>query len=179
MDWLRVPGVRRDSLWLYMSAAVVGLAGLIKLRQGALDHVLSETHCYQSVRTNHDAGPRAVNCFSVSPSGTFSDVFEADAGSDLARGAHPGHVIPGLWDGHGHLLQYGEFLNSVDLFGASSIDEALARVREYAERNPGAGSRGEWLRGVGWDQMTLGKTPLAVRWEEPLPGTPVLLPPNT
>ena len=166
MNWLRIQGVRRDSLWLYTSATIIGLAGWIKFRQGAVDYLYSETHCYQSVRTNHDARPH-VNCFSVSPSGTFSDVFQADADSDLARRADSGHVIPGLWDGHGHLLQYGEFLNSVDLFGARSMDEATARIKEYAARNPEAGSRSEWLRGVGWDQMTLGKTPLAVRETRP------------
>ncbi|EMR61793.1 putative amidohydrolase 3 protein [Eutypa lata UCREL1] len=160
MDWLRIPGVRRDRLWLYPSVAVVGLAGLIKLREGALNYFYSETHCYQSVLTNHAAQPY-VNCFSVSPTGAFSDVFQADADSDLARNADLGYAMPGLWDGHGHLLQYGEFLNSVDLFGARSMDEARSRVREYLDRNPQAGSREEWLRGVGWDQMVLGQTPTA------------------
>ncbi len=165
MDWLRIPGVRRDTLWLYSPAAVLGLAGLVKLLgQGALDdHLYSETHCYQSVRTNQAAQPH-VNCFSVSPAGAFSDVFRAEADSDLARGADPGYAVPGLWDGHGHLLQYGEFLNSVDLFGASSMDEARSRLREYVgSSNPGAGTPEEWLRGVGWDQMVLGRTPTAVR----------------
>lgn len=161
MDWLRIPGVRRDRLWLYPSVAVVGLAGLIKLREGALNYFYSETHCYQSVLTNHAAQPY-VNCFSVSPTGAFSDVFQADADSDLARNVDLGYAMPGLWDGHGHLLQYGEFLNSVDLFGARSMDEARSRVREYLDRNPQAGSREEWLRGVGWDQMVLGQTPTAV-----------------
>ncbi|KAK7756042.1 hypothetical protein SLS62_001985 [Diatrype stigma] len=160
MDWFRLRGVRRDTLWLYSSAAVVSLAGLIKLRQGALDYIFSETHCYQAVQTNQETLPY-VNCFSVSPTGAFSDVFQADADSDLARNADPGYAIPGLWDGHGHLLQYGEFLNSVDLFGAQSMDDARSRIREYLENKPTAGSRDEWLRGIGWDQMVLGQTPTA------------------
>lgn len=31
-------------------------------------------------------------------------------------------MIPGLWDGHAHVLQYGEMLSNVKLYGAESID---------------------------------------------------------
>ncbi|RYO96199.1 hypothetical protein DL763_003326 [Monosporascus cannonballus] len=161
MEWLLPPGVRRDNFWIYSSAAIVGLAGLVKLRQGALNFLYSETHCYQSVRTNQAVHPY-VNCFSVSPGGTFSKVFQASADSELAQNADPGYAIPGLWDGHGHLLQYGEFLNSIDVFGTQSMEEVRSRIREYVNDNPKAGSRDEWLRGIGWDQMALGQMPTAV-----------------
>ncbi|KAI1380662.1 amidohydrolase family-domain-containing protein [Hypoxylon crocopeplum] len=160
MDWLRLPRLGRDTAWLYSSAAIIALAGFIKLRQGVVDYAYAETHCYQSVRTNSLAEPY-VNCFSVSPAGRFSKVFTARPDSELARNAKLGFAMPGLWDGHGHLLQYGEFLNSVDLFGSTSMDDVRSRVRSYLDRNPGAGSKEEWLRGVGWDQMALGKMPAA------------------
>jgi predicted amidohydrolase YtcJ len=73
-----------------------------------------------------------------------------------------GYVIPGLWDGHGHLLQYGEFLHSVDLFGSDSLDEVRRRIKVYLQDNPGAGTSSSWLRGVGWDQTLLGRMPTAV-----------------
>jgi predicted amidohydrolase YtcJ len=98
----------------------------------------------------------------VSPSGKFSKVFSASSDSKLAETAHPGYAMPGLWDGHGHLLPYGEFLNSVDLFGSTSMDEIRGRVRGYVEGHPGAGSATEWIRGIGWDQMALGAMPTAV-----------------
>ena len=31
-------------------------------------------------------------------------------------------VIPGLWDGHAHLLQLGEMLEGVKLYGAGSVE---------------------------------------------------------
>ncbi|KAI1500770.1 amidohydrolase family-domain-containing protein [Biscogniauxia marginata] len=158
MDWLRLPRFGRDTAWLYSSAVIVGLAGLIKVRQGAVDYIYTETHCYQSVRTNGPPDTHA-NCFSVSPNGKFSKVFSVDAGSELARNADPGYAMPGLWDGHGHLLQYGEFLNSVDLFGSESMDDVRIRVRNYVGEHPEAGSELEWLRGTGWDQMALGRMP--------------------
>ncbi|RYP76050.1 hypothetical protein DL769_003707 [Monosporascus sp. CRB-8-3] len=160
MDRLFPPGARRDNFWIYSSVAIVGLAGLVKLRQGALNFLYSETHCYQSVRTNQAVCPY-VNCFSVSPGGTFLKVFQASADSELAQNADPGYAIPGLWDGHGHLLQYGEFLNSIDVFGTQSMEEVRSRIREYVNNNSKAGSREEWLRGVGWDQMALGQMPTA------------------
>ncbi|KAI1483039.1 amidohydrolase family-domain-containing protein [Daldinia eschscholtzii] len=160
MDWLRLPRLGRDTIWLYSSAVIVAAAGLIKLRQGVVDYAYTETYCYQSVRTNSAVEPY-VNCFSVSPAGKFSKVFRAGADTDLARNASSGFAMPGLWDGHGHLLQYGEFLNSVDLFGSTTMDDVRSRVRTYLDQNPGAGSKEEWLRGVGWDQMVLGKMPTA------------------
>ncbi|KAI5861183.1 amidohydrolase family-domain-containing protein [Durotheca rogersii] len=176
MDRLRIPRLRRDTAWLYAAALVAVLAGVVKLRQGLLDYAHTETHCYQSVHTNWAEEPNAT-CFSVSPSGTFTRVFRAGADTELARSASPGFAMPGLWDGHGHLLQYGEFLNSVDLFGSASMDDVRARVRTYASRNPSAGSSDEWLRGVGWDQMALGKMPTAsdLAQDEELKGLYIML----
>ncbi|KAI0134060.1 amidohydrolase family-domain-containing protein [Xylariales sp. AK1849] len=161
MDWFRFPRFGGEStLWVYTSAAVVGLAGLFKLRQGFVDFLYTETHCYQSVTTQSASAPH-VNCFSVTPSGVFSQVFQESPDSSLLKNADPGYVIPGLWDGHGHLLSYGEFLNSVDLFGSESFEDIQTRVRGYLDDYPEAGSKDEWMRGVGWDQMALGRMPTA------------------
>lgn len=64
--------------------------------------------------------------------------------------------------GHGHVLQYGEFLNSVDLFGSNSLEDVRGRLESYLSDHPNAGTRKEWLRGLGWDQMALGQMPTAV-----------------
>lgn len=56
-----------------------------------------------------------------------------------------GLVTPGLVDAHAHLLGLGRSLEEIDLRGAASIEEVVARVR--------AGDRGQpWLLGRGWDQ---------------------------
>jgi predicted amidohydrolase YtcJ len=60
---------------------------------------------------------------------------------DLAGGL----AVPGLTDAHAHLLGLGAELDQVDLRGARSIEEAVARVREQA---PPTG----WVIGRGWDQ---------------------------
>ena len=57
-------------------------------------------------------------------------------------------IVPGLGDAHVHVEGIGEALESIDLIGAASLEEAVGRVR--------AGSAGlgaaEWVLGRGWDQ---------------------------
>lgn len=72
---------------------------------------------------------------------------EPPAGAELidARGRL---VLPGLMDGHAHLLSTGLAMRSVDLKGIDSSDEAVRRVAERTRSMaPGA-----WVRGAGWDQ---------------------------
>ncbi|KFA52108.1 hypothetical protein S40293_02930 [Stachybotrys chartarum IBT 40293] len=151
---------------LTLSAALVAIAVAFKLQKPLADPSPSApattTHCYRHVRT-HDAEQPSAQCFSVG-GGLFESVWTPDV--TVQDSALDGYVIPGLWDGHGHLLQYGEFLHSVDLFGSRSLDEARARIRAYVEANPGAGSKDQWLRGVGWDQTFFGRMPTAADLDE-------------
>lgn len=50
----------------------------------------------------------------------------------------------------------------MDLFGSTSIKDAKDRLAAYISAHEGVGSRENWIRGVGWDQMTLGEMPTAV-----------------
>ncbi|KAF4126301.1 putative amidohydrolase YtcJ [Geosmithia morbida] len=130
-------------------------------QQQPLSSSPATTYCYRSIRT-HDQDRPTARCFSVA-NGFFVKVrdeiaTEVDVDAEMLD---PGHVIPGLWDGHGHLLQYGEFLHSVDLFGSQSLDDVRSRVRAYVDSHPGAGTKEQWLRGVGWDQTAFGRMPSA------------------
>jgi predicted amidohydrolase YtcJ len=57
-------------------------------------------------------------------------------------------VIPGLIDAHAHLLGFGALLRQVNLAGAESYEEVVARVTEWAK----TAKPGEWIAGRGWDQ---------------------------
>lgn len=99
----------------------------------------------------------------MTSSGIFSRLFQADPKSlPLDVQKKSGHVIPGLWDGHGHLLQYGELLSSVNLFGVESLDEVVDRVVVYSKSHSSVGSAKEWIRGTGWDQAAFGRYPVSV-----------------
>jgi hypothetical protein len=124
------------------------------------------THCYASVNTLSSGLPHA-ECFSIS-NGKFSRVFnddliKKDPSYAAAKEVRTGYVIPGLWDGHGHLVQFGELLGSVNLFGAGSMGEVQQRLVQYKEEHPEAGTDKQWLRGVGWDQANFdGQWPVSV-----------------
>ncbi|KAK4195927.1 putative metal dependent amidohydrolase [Triangularia verruculosa] len=99
------------------------------------------------------------NCLAVDRStGLVTRVFMSSSSSETkGEKKRKGWVIPGLWDGHGHLLQYGEFLHGVDLFGAGTKGEVRERLKEYLRQQGDGevGSEGNWIRGVGWDQGVL------------------------
>ena len=57
-------------------------------------------------------------------------------------------VLPGFTDSHIHFVEYALRRQRVDLSGATSLEAALARVRETALRTP----PGEWILGGGWDR---------------------------
>jgi hypothetical protein len=124
--------------------------------------ITGSTHCYASVKTLVSGAPHA-NCFRVA-NGRFSRVYFDEASAHL-EASHAGHVMPGLWDGHGHLVQYGELLESANLFGAKSMREVQQRLVNYKARRPETGTREHWLRGIGWDQANFdGLWPKSVRF---------------
>ncbi|MFN3704754.1 MAG: amidohydrolase [Thermoflexales bacterium] len=61
-------------------------------------------------------------------------------------------ITPGLIDAHLHLQWTGLALQRVALHSATSVSEAVARVRERAERTP----PGMWIEGWGWSQEAWG-----------------------
>ncbi|KAI4952005.1 hypothetical protein J4E91_003467 [Alternaria rosae] len=94
-----------------------------------LPNLFVPTHCYKSVRTLSSEFPHA-ECFTIHD-GKFSSVFVDNAANDAVKESRTGYAYPGFWDGHGHLIQFGESLDSVSLFGAESMDEIKSRLLEY------------------------------------------------
>ncbi|KAJ4299520.1 hypothetical protein N0V90_004765 [Kalmusia sp. IMI 367209] len=159
--------------WIITLSVVVLLGSLIyqnpeplykpisnSLAYKVLQQIFEDTRCYVTVKTNSADLPHA-ECFSVA-GGKFKRVFLDETSYDIVKEKRKGHVIPGLWDGHGHLMQFGESLDSADLFGSESLDETRTWLLEYKESHKEAGTSEQWLRGVGWDQAKFnGKWPVA------------------
>ncbi|WP_084607737.1 amidohydrolase [Sphingomonas jaspsi] len=57
-------------------------------------------------------------------------------------------VLPGLIDAHGHVMGLGFSAIQLDLVGTTSLDDLKARLKAYADANPGTG----WILGRGWNQ---------------------------
>lgn len=99
-----------------------------------------------------------AKCFR-SQHGLFTDVLdEYPTFNDEEILFLDGYVLPGIIESHGHILQYGEMLESVSLFGAESIDDVRTRIKEFlaSHKGEGYGTREKWIRGVGWDQAHFG-----------------------
>ena len=58
-------------------------------------------------------------------------------------------MLPGLIDGHGHMLGLGEYLNQADLRGIGSEQATVAEVARFATTQPQA----PWIIGRGWNQV--------------------------
>jgi predicted amidohydrolase YtcJ len=82
-------------------------------------------------------------------------------------------VIPGMTDAHVHLLNLGNSLRNVQLYGTRSYDEVIARVVERARTVPA----GTWIQGRGWDQNDWGVTrfPTHEALSRAVPNHPVVL----
>ncbi|WP_430457835.1 amidohydrolase [Rheinheimera sp.] len=95
---------------------------------------------------------------------SFSElVFDDASGKVLARGQgiakdYPDAskidgmgrtLLPGLIDGHGHVLGLGQNLSQVDLRESSSEAQAVTKTAAFAKANPQA----QWILGRGWNQV--------------------------
>jgi predicted amidohydrolase YtcJ len=82
-------------------------------------------------------------------------------------------VFPGFIDAHAHFVGYGKSLFQVDLFGTTSWEEAVERVKFFAAAHPELA----WIEGRGWDQNKWPgkKYPTNALLNTLFPNTPVVL----
>lgn len=82
-------------------------------------------------------------------------------------------IIPGLIDGHGHVMGLGFQLITLDLSDTRSLEEAKAKIAAYAAANP----QRKWIIGRGWNQETwgLGRFPTAADLDGVVADKPVWL----
>ncbi|MGI5835035.1 MAG: amidohydrolase [Chloroflexota bacterium] len=80
-------------------------------------------------------------------------------------------VIPGLIDSHVHLLEFALRLRRVELAGASTLEEALDRVRAAATLL----KPGEWILGGGFDSNQWGRLPNRLDLDSATPSNPAFL----
>jgi hypothetical protein len=137
-------------LWLFFPGLFVALGGpaivnhLFAQIQGGFYSLIpgnTRVYCYASITTLDDADTVfAPGCLSVDWKGNFGSVFSAEGmsfGEMRAKGWHidlTGHVLPGLWDGHAHLLQYGEMLGGVQVYNTHSLNGMLPPSHSSARK---------------------------------------------
>ncbi|MEH3105880.1 MAG: amidohydrolase family protein [Sphingomonas fennica] len=82
-------------------------------------------------------------------------------------------LLPGLIDGHGHVLSLGFALLRLDLSATTSLAEAQAALSDYAAKTPAP----VWIQGGGWNQekWRLGRFPTAADLDAAVADRPVAL----
>lgn len=82
-------------------------------------------------------------------------------------------LLPGMIDGHGHVMGLGMSLLTLDLSETRSLAEAQAKITAYARENAGR----KWIIGTGWNQELwgLGRYPTAAELDAALGDIPVWL----
>lgn len=82
-------------------------------------------------------------------------------------------MIPGLIDAHVHVMDIGFAALTLDLSDTTSLEDALARIKAFAEENPGR----PWIIGRGWNQEKwgLGRFPTAAELDSVVSDRPVWL----
>ncbi|OBX19116.1 metal-dependent hydrolase [Erythrobacter sp. QSSC1-22B] len=82
-------------------------------------------------------------------------------------------MLPGMIDAHLHVMGLGLARLTLDLSDTNSLDEALTKIREFADDNPGR----PWILGRGWNQEKwgLGRFPTAAELDSAVSDRPVWL----
>ena len=82
-------------------------------------------------------------------------------------------MLPGMIDAHVHVMDMGFAALTLDLSGTTSLEDALAKIKTFAEENPGR----PWIIGRGWNQEKwgLGRFPTAAELDAVVSDRPVWL----
>ncbi len=82
-------------------------------------------------------------------------------------------ILPGLIDAHGHVMELGFGLLTLDLSDTRSLEEAKAKIAAYAAEFPNR----KWIVGRGWNQEVwgLGRFPTAADLDSVVSDRPVWL----
>ena len=116
--------------------------------QSAADLVLVNGKIYTVDNARPVASALAVGRGRILFVGSDAEARVLTNGSTNVIDLHGATVVPGIVDAHAHLLGLGNSLRRVDLAGATSYEEVIARVKTWSKDV----KPGEWILGRGWDQ---------------------------
>jgi predicted amidohydrolase YtcJ len=82
-------------------------------------------------------------------------------------------LLPGFIDTHGHFVYFGKNLVDANLFGCTSVDDLVARMRKQAELTPAGG----WIVGFGYQARGLkeGRPPTSAELDRISADRPVMV----
>ncbi|MEP6592481.1 MAG: amidohydrolase [Acidobacteriota bacterium] len=148
-------------LTTYVVVAIVAatlIAGLIVGAQrddsdGPVDLIVFHGKVYSADAAGGTAEAVAIRGNQILRVGSDRDVARLQRPQTVMVDARGGAIVPGFNDAEVRFIDGGLRLEEVDLSGAESQDEVVARVAEWAEAHPDR----PWVVGRGWSGEMFGK----------------------
>ncbi len=142
---------RRRAVLLPLSLGVAGCDGGERYVHVPADLILTGGN----VVTMDLSGPTGATAIAVTNGrvvgvGTDAGIAQWTGPNTVTESIAGKTVIPGLIDAHAHLVWGGEDLEIIDLTTATSMDDLLKAVSDYAAAN----RTKAWAQGAGWDAPT-------------------------
>jgi predicted amidohydrolase YtcJ len=156
-----------------MKKLLAALAGLLLAAPAAADLLVDNVNGYTLDREGRLVRFAALR---VGDDGRVAQLYAKDEARPAADRRVDGAgrtLVPGLIDGHGHVMGLGFTALQLDLSDTKTLAEAQAKIAAFAREYPGTG----WILGRGWNQETwkLGRFPTAADIDAVVPGRPVWL----
>ena len=151
---------------------IASLFALASCASNKVDTIIHHAVIYTVDSTYSTAEAMAIKDGKIVATGKNDEIqkkYTATENIDAAGKA----VYPGFIDAHAHFVGYGRSLFQVDLYGTTTWEEAVERVKAFAAKNPSI----PWIQGRGWDQNKWpGKTyPTNALLNQLFPDKPVVL----
>ena len=152
--------------------AIASLFALCSCAKNKVDTIIHHAVIYTVDSTYTIAEAMAVKDGKIMATGT-NDAIQKNYSAAENIDAAGKTIYPGFIDAHAHFVGYGKSLFQVDLYGTTSWEEAVERVKTFAAKNPTI----PWIQGRGWDQNKWpGKTyPTNALLNQLFPNKPVVL----
>jgi predicted amidohydrolase YtcJ len=129
-----------------LGAAACSLLACTPKADNPADLVVVNAHVYTADSAHWTAEAFAVDDGRIVFVGDRRGAMAYQGDSTEVRDLAGAVVIPGMTDGHAHVVNLG--LRGVDVMGTATYDEVIAKIAERAATLP----KGEWVLGRGWDQ---------------------------
>ena len=122
-------------------------ASLMSCGKNAADLIIHKANIYTVDSAFSVATAMAIKDGKILAIGTEDQILQ-QYHSDSLVDAAGATIFPGWIDAHAHFVGYGESLFKVNLFGTKTWEEAVERVKAFANTHPEL----NWIEGRGWDQ---------------------------
>ncbi len=154
--------------------AVLAVSSVLALAAPAWADTLIDN--VDGVTIDADGKVKRFNGLVISDDGKVAQVLTRDTKRpevDYRLDAQGRVMIPGMIDAHVHVMDIGFAALTLDLSDTTSLEDALGRIKAFAEENPGR----PWIIGRGWNQEKwgLGRFPTAAELDTAVVDRPVWL----